>query len=86
MGGIGGDNPKHTAAEWRRMNVEPVHDWQVLPEAPATPDLTDELVQRARLAAIRRAQMGGALQSTFLTGSLGDTTTPITKKPSATGG
>lgn len=38
---------------------------------PPAPDITDQLVQRARLAAMRRAQMGTGLAQTFLTGPLG---------------
>jgi hypothetical protein len=56
------------------------------PAAPATdPSPTDELVQRAKDAAARRAQPGSSLSSTFLTGPLGDPTAAPTTAPTLKG-
>lgn len=52
---------------------------------PLPPDLTDEQVQKARAAMVRRALMGQGLGSTFLTGPLGDLSLAPTS-PSGLGG
>lgn len=91
MGGFGGRSvTPQTAAYWR-THAQPgaglggLKPEDILAEPPPTPDLTDDLVQRARLAAIRRAQMGGALQNSFLTGPYGDTSAPATAAPGLKG-
>jgi hypothetical protein len=55
------------------------------PPPPPPADLTDEEVQRARSAMIRRQLLGQGTASSFLTGPLGDLTTAPILKPSAGG-
>lgn len=55
-------------------------------EPPPPPvDFTDEEVQKARAAMIRRQLIGNGMASTFLTGSLGDLTPPPTTGSAAGG-
>jgi hypothetical protein len=55
------------------------------PPPPAPPDMTDEEVQKARAAMVRRQLMGQGMASTFLTGPLGDLTSAPILKQSAGG-
>jgi hypothetical protein len=55
------------------------------PPPPPPPDITDEAVQKARAAMVRRQLMGQGMASTFLSGSLGDLTSAPTLKQSAGG-
>lgn len=52
---------------------------------PLAPDLTDEAVQAARIAARKRVLIGHGLSASFLTGPLGDESKPSTKTPSLSG-
>jgi hypothetical protein len=61
----GGDDPK-----------EP----KITPPPPA-PDLTDEMVRKARLSQRRRLTLGEGIGQTFFTGPLGDTAAPTTSAP-----
>lgn len=51
---------------------------------PSPPDLTDDAVRRARLAASQRAGIGQGMDSTFLTGPLG-LQTPTMSRPGSGG-
>jgi hypothetical protein len=48
------------------------------PVPPAAPDLTDEVVKKARQAALQRQQSAQGQRSTFLTGPRGLATPPKT--------
>jgi len=52
---------------------------------PQPPSLTDEAIQRARMAEIARARSGGR-RSTFLTGPMGAPGAPPTSRPTLLGG
>lgn len=64
-----------------KPNVAPVQ----VETPPVPPDLTDEAVQQARIATRKRLLMGSGLQSTFLTGPLGDLSKPPSAAPKASG-
>lgn len=84
-----------TAKQWRDLMSGPgayaLQGYQpkasdILPDAPPpAPDMTDQVVMMARLAARRRSMMGEGLESTFISGPLGDMSSVPTNTPSAGG-
>ncbi len=56
------------------------------PPPPAAPDLADQLLQKAGATSLMRQQSKQGRKSAFLTGAMGDVTTPLVSKKTALGG
>lgn len=56
-----------------------------IPTPPPAPDLTDQAVKQARLAARRRVLIGQGMGGTFLSGPLGDPSAPPTRAATLSG-
>lgn len=79
-----GLNPVYNAAS-SLLNPPSAPNIQGPPSPPPPPDLTDEEIQKARAAMVRRQLMGQGTASTFLTGPLGSLTAPTTSRSAAGG-